>query len=60
MFKVNNKDIRTTLCSSLSIVNFEHVIADWGLISIDREFGNKEVVVIPGDFDGHVGGRVED
>ena len=34
MFKVNNKDTRTTLlahapCSSVSIVNFEHVIADW-------------------------------
>ena len=29
MFKVNNKDTRTyfTLCSSVSIVNFEHVIA---------------------------------
>ena len=45
MLKVNNKDTRTTLgvvlvsllltlnnftpCSSVSIVNFEHVIADW-------------------------------
>ena len=35
MFKVNNKDTRTTLwiyftpCSSVSIANFEHVIADW-------------------------------
>ena len=45
MFKVNNKDTRTTPwrrsgvfivnfqhftpCSSVSIVNFEHVIADW-------------------------------
>ena len=35
MFKVNNKDTRTTLwtyftpCSSFFIVNFEHVIADW-------------------------------
>ena len=30
MFKVNNKDTRTTPstpCSSVSIVNFEHVIA---------------------------------
>ena len=27
MFKVNNKDTRTT--PSVSIVNFEHVIADW-------------------------------
>ena len=37
MFKVNNKDTRTTYtrmtyftpCSSVSIVNFEHVIAGW-------------------------------
>ena len=29
MFKVNNKDIRTTPYSSISIVNFEHVIAGW-------------------------------
>ena len=27
MFKVNNKDTRTS--SSVSIVNFEHVIAGW-------------------------------
>ena len=34
MFKVNNKDNRTApgqlLCSSVSIANFEHVIAGWG------------------------------
>ena len=32
MFKVNNKDTRTmpfTPFPSVSIVNFEHVIADW-------------------------------
>ena len=35
MFKVNNKDIKTTLTlyftpySSVSIVNFEHIIAGW-------------------------------
>ena len=33
MFKVNNKDTRTTpmawFCSSVSIVNFEKVIAGW-------------------------------
>ena len=35
MFKVNNKDTRTTPmayftpCSSVSIVNFEQVTADW-------------------------------
>ena len=29
MFKVNNKDTRTTPCSSVSIVNFEHLIAGW-------------------------------
>ena len=35
MFKVNNKDTRTTPCHtpcfSVSIVNFEHVIAGWVL-----------------------------
>ena len=50
MFKVNNKDTRTTLlpyftlCSSVSIVNFEHEIAGWehlismfiGLINYDK------------------------
>ena len=33
MFKVNNKDTRTTPstpCSSVSVNNFEHVIAGWG------------------------------
>ena len=32
MFRVNNKDTRTTpftLCSRVSTVNFEHVIAGW-------------------------------
>ena len=35
MFKVNNKDTRTTPmayftpCSSASIINFEHVMAGW-------------------------------
>ena len=29
MFKVNNKHTKTTPQSSLSIVNFEHVIAGW-------------------------------
>ena len=34
MFKVNKKDTRTyfTPCSSVSIVNFEQVIAGWGVI----------------------------
>ena len=33
MFKVNNKDTRTTpLASSVSIVNFEHAIAGWVVI----------------------------
>ena len=31
MFKVNNKDTRTT--PSVSIVNFEHVITDWEFLS---------------------------
>ena len=29
MFKVNNKDTRTTSCSSVSMVNFEQVKAGW-------------------------------
>ena len=29
MFKVNCKDTRTMPCSSVSIVNFEHVNASW-------------------------------
>ena len=30
MFTINNKDTRMTQpCSSVSIVNFEHVIAGW-------------------------------
>ena len=33
MFKVNNKDTRTTPCSSVSIVNFEHINADWVMVS---------------------------
>ena len=44
MFKVNNKDTRTTpfivnfeyisqLCSSVSIVNFEQVNADWAFFN---------------------------
>ena len=43
MFKVNNKDNKTTTlaallltdftpCSTVSIVNFEHVIAGWAVI----------------------------
>ena len=39
MFKVNNKDTKTTLmasyftpCSSVSIVNFEHAIAGWEMM----------------------------
>ena len=46
MFKVNNKDTKTTgvfvvnfehishLCSRVSIVNFEHVIAGWVSFSL--------------------------
>ena len=29
MLKVNNKDTRTSLCSSVSIVNFEQVNVGW-------------------------------
>ena len=45
MFKVNNKDSRTTPmayftpCSSVSIVNFEHVIDGW--------VGLKSVFLVP-------------
>ena len=35
MFKVNYKDTRTTPCSSVSIVNFEHVNAGW--VRTDQE-----------------------
>ena len=41
MFKVNNKDIRTkpfTPCSSVSIVNFEHVIAGTLCSSVSVNF----------------------
>ena len=39
MFKVNNKNIVNfltyfTLCSSVSIVNFDYVIAGWEVISL--------------------------
>ena len=37
MFKVNNKDTFTP-CSSVSIVNFEHLIADWdSIFHFDRD-----------------------
>ena len=35
MFKVNNEDTRTKPCSSVNIVNFELVIADW--VSIEKD-----------------------
>ena len=47
MFKVNNKDTRKTSlaslayitpCSSVSIVNFEHVIAGWDLFEVFNLF----------------------
>ena len=36
MFKVNSKDTRTYFipCSTVSMVNFEHVIAGWEVIGI--------------------------
>ena len=36
MFKVNNKDARTTFtpCSSVSVINFEHVNADWVICAL--------------------------
>ena len=37
MFKVNNKDT----CSSVSIVNFEYVIADWALSHVCKKFYSK-------------------
>ena len=48
MFKVNNKDTRTyfTLCSSVSIVNFEHVIASLEQLEeyVFHSITEKEVV----------------
>ena len=48
MFKVNNKDTRTyfTLCSSVSIVNFEHVIASLEKLEeyVFHSITEKEVV----------------
>ena len=48
MFKVNNKDTRTyfTLCSSVSIVNFEHVIASLEKLEeyVFQSITEKEVV----------------
>ena len=45
MFKVNHKDTRTAPpCSSVSIVNFEHVIADWiypGLTDLFFHYENQ-------------------
>ena len=53
MFKVNNKDTRmtpmasaTTPCSSVSIVNLEHVIADWEsfFLMLDQQLNmNREI-----------------
>ena len=41
MFKVNNKDIRTTPrftpCSSVSLVNFEYVVAGWDFVILLRQ-----------------------
>ena len=39
MFKVNNKDT----CSSVSIVNFEHVIAGWNIDEKEYEPKNMEL-----------------
>ena len=59
MFKVNNKDTRTyfTLCSSVSIVNFEHVIASLEKLEeyVFHSITEKEVVqyilsLFPYDF----------
>ena len=48
MFKVNNKDTRTyfTLCSSVSIVNFEHVITSLEKLEeyVFHSITEKEVV----------------
>ena len=58
MLKVNNKDTNSaTPCSSVSIVNFKHVNADWvrpninvastivpGPLSLKRRFGRSEQI----------------
>ena len=41
MFKINNKTPVLVPCSSVSIINFEHVLAGWGV-----EIGNKNFVSI--------------
>ena len=47
MFKVNNKDTRTnfTLCSSVSIVNFERAIAGWVVNVFQKFFQNFQVAI---------------
>ena len=57
MFKVNNKDTRTTWCRSgvfivnifhtlcVSVVNFEHVIASWDFTAQNIKFSVNYFVV---------------
>ena len=46
MFKVNNRntrarcEIRFTPCSSVSVVNFEQVNADWDRLLQEKDLGN--------------------
>ena len=55
MFKVNNKNTRTrfkicskfTPCSGTSIVNFEHVIADWISTLIYLQIASTYIYVYP-------------
>ena len=45
MFNVSYKDTRTTptLCSSVSIVNFEHVITSWLATVIKNVFSRNKL-----------------
>ena len=51
MFKVNNKDTRTTPmtsfppCSTVSIVNFEQVNADWGGVNSYADYFTKNLTI---------------
>ena len=44
MFKFSNKDTRTTPCSSVSVVNFEQVNADWPGSTCVRNSEKQSVV----------------
>ena len=43
MFKVNNKDTRTTPFSRVPIAKFEHVIASWAIIVMSLTLSNSDL-----------------